>query len=465
MEVLKPAKNRFVLFFVGFLIALSAWGLQIPYVVVFLLGILGLCICYGQDFLALLIAIFSYTLLPDVLSLAFLFGMFFIYLGKKFFEKDLPFRVYSHELPYYFYLLIMIVGAVTSIMLRGSLRDLAIHFGGFGMMLYILDQMESEERFHKMVVVLVFVTTILALLGIYQYVTGAEIKREWVDTANNAGLHTRAYSIFGNPNIFAEFLVMVTPLTVALFWETKRDGKKTFYIVLFLLQVIALLMTMSRGGWVGLAVAALVFVFFINKRLLLFGIPIMAGGALLLPSSVLSRFLTIFNFADSSTSYRFKIWEITEQVIHDHFLVGVGLGHQPFKYVFETYIRTMPIFHAHNTYLEIFAELGLVGFLVFIFFIFSLWGMGVHYLVGSRSRFRKIFGSALLASMAGLLVHGMFENILYLTKITTTFWILTAFIYGLIRLEKKDRKEIREREHGQEINRKRRSSHEQASLI
>lgn len=436
MEVLREKFNPLIIFALGFLIGGLGLYFQIPYVLVLFLGILGVIFFYDKPLLALLTLVFAYVLVPDLLTLLMAYGIFGLYFFRKLTMREEIFEVQAQEVIPYVYFGLMIIATFTSSMVSGSIRDMAIHTAGLLTMVLILDIARKKEAFHKILVVLSLVTTILALYGIYQYFIGVEIQKEWVDVNSNADMRARVYSVFGNPNIFAEYLVMMVPLTVALFWSTKRDTVKIFYFILFGIQVLALFMTMSRGGWIGLAVAAMVFIFFVKRKLLLFAIPAGAFGFLLLPASIVARFFTIFNLSDSSTSYRFKIWEITGEVIRDNFFVGVGLGHQPFKYTFESYIRTMPIFHAHNSFIEIFAELGLVGFVLFCLFMISIFVVLLKYPLASSDTYERVVGASLIGSFSGMMVHGMFENIFYMTKITTSFWILLGLTYGLARMSK-----------------------------
>lgn len=429
--------NPLLLLALGFVIGGVGLSIKIPFVVLFFAGLIGLMVFFENPMVCLIATTFGYVFLPDLLVLMLLYGTFGLYLFRRFFKKDDPLIVAGHEVVPYMYFLLMVIQTATSVYLMGSLRDLAIHTAGFLYLIFLINEVKTTEQLHGVIVAVVCAATLLALVGIYQYVVGVDIKKEWVDTSSNGAIRARAYSVFGNPNIFAEYLVMTIPLCVGLFWSTKRDGVRIFFLLLFAVQVFSLFMTMSRGGWLGLAVAAFVFICLVRKELLLLAIPLMGAAVFVVPESIVNRFMTIFNFADSSTSYRFKIWEITEAVIRDHFIVGLGLGHLPFKMVFEQYIRTMPIYHAHNTFLQVFAEMGLIGFILFIVFMVSLFVNLARYPLKSEDRYVKIMGAALCASFAGMLFHGMFENIFYMTKITTTFWLLLAISFALVRICKR----------------------------
>ena len=192
-------------------------------------------------------------------------------------------------------MLLIIISTITSIDRTGSFRDLAIHLTSIGFLVVIANNINTKKDFNILVNVLIFSATILALYGLYQYKVGVEMEDKWIDLSNNPDVKTRIYSVFGNPNIFAEYLIMTIPISVALFWNSKKLGKKFLYLVTSLILALALVLTLSRGGWVGFAFGMLIFILLIEKKLLLSIIPIALLGIYFLPQSILNRILTIGN--------------------------------------------------------------------------------------------------------------------------------------------------------------------------
>ena len=245
----------------------------------------------------------------------------------------------------------------------------------------------------------------------------------------------KVYSVFYNPNILAEYLIMLIPISVGLFWYNKEIKKKVLYLGTTLVMTLALILTLSRGGWLGFAFSAFVFILIIERKLLLSIIPISVLGIYLLPQSIINRILSIGNMADSSNAYRLKMWEITRQIIKDNWKAGVGFGHLPFKQTFESYIRTMPTYHAHNTFLEVAAEIGIPGLIVFLFFLFIIFKYGILKIYNSQDRYIKVLGAGVISGLAGVLLHGLVENVLYIPRIIITFWMMISFILTLVRIE------------------------------
>jgi len=405
-----------------------------------LLGFLGVIIILYDIRWGLVAAVFILPFLPDMLSLLFMYSLVGVYLFKELFKEHNPLTKSSVDIPIILYVIVMVISTATSITFIGSFRDLALHLGGLSFVFVIANSITNKKDFNIIVTILVFSATLVALYGLYQYVVGVDIEAAWLDVENNPDVKVRVFSFFNNPNILAEYLVMIIPISVSLFWYTKRLDKKIIFLGTTLIMILALVLTLSRGGWIGFAFSALVFILLIEKRLLLSIIPISLGAIYLLPQTILNRILSIGNLADSSNAYRIKMWGITLDIIRDYPMAGVGFGHLPFKQTYETYIRTMPIYHSHNTYLQTAAETGIPGLIVFLFFLFILFKYSINSLNKTEDRYIRILSAGVLSGVAGVLAHGLVENVLYLPKIIMTFWFMIGFILTLIRI--KDKQEL-----------------------
>jgi hypothetical protein len=108
--------------------------------------------------------------------------------------------------------------------------------------------------------------------------------------------------------------------------------------------------------------------------LLFAGIAAIPFLPLVLPSSIVSRFTSIGNLADTSTSYRVNIWRGTMHMLEDYWSCGIGIGEAAWDTVYPRYslaaIEAAP--HSHNLYLQITVECGIVGLILFLTFIFLL---------------------------------------------------------------------------------------------
>lgn len=428
-------KELIIPLIVGLLFSLLYYYLPIKYLVVGIVVVIGVALILYDVKLGLMAAVFLLPFLPDELALLFMFFLIAVFIYKQSFGEYSPLTKATIDMPIILFLIIIVISTITSISFIGSFRDLAIHIGGICFAFVMMNSVKTKEDFNKIYTMLVFSATLVALYGLYQYVVGVEIEAAWLDVENNPNIRTRVYSVFYNPNILAEYLIFTIPLSVSLLWQSKKLHKKILFLGTTAVTTLALVLTLSRGGWLGFAFSALIFILLVERRLLLSIIPIVVGGVLFLPEVILNRILSIGNLTDSSNAYRITIWDITMDIIRDNWVAGVGFGHLPFKQTFETYIRTMPTFHAHNTYLETAAELGIPGLIAFLLFIFVLFKYGIIRLIKNEDKYISIMAAGVISALGGVLLHGAVENVLYLPKIILTFWILVSFILTLVRID------------------------------
>ncbi len=429
-------KRRELILPVGFgiLFSLIYYKLPLNYFAVAMLGFIAVAMVLYDIRVGIFAGVFIVPFLPDMLNLLYMIFLVGVFFYKGLFKKTNPLTKDSVDLPILLFGIVIILSTITSINVTGSFRDLAIHLAGIGFLVVLVNNIKTKEDFNKLVTIIVIAGTLVALYGLYQYVAGVAMEDKWLDKANNPDVTKRAYSVFGNPNILAEYLIMLIPISVSLFWYSKKLSKKVIFLGTSLILVLTLVLTFSRGGWVGFAFSGLIFVLLVEKRLLLSIIPLGLGAIYLLPQSIINRILSIGNLADTSNDYRIRMWTITLNIIRDYWVAGVGLGYIPFKQTFETYIRTMPTYHAHNTYLEIAAEMGIPGLVVFLMFIFILYKYAIKKLIDGKDNYIKIMAAGVLSGIGGLLAHGAVENVLYLPKIIITFWTLVAFTLALMRI-------------------------------
>ena len=155
---------------------------------------------------------------------------------------------------------------------------------------------------------LVGLGVILALHGIYQYIVAVPIPASWM-THTETAVRTRVYSIFGSPNIMGDFMVMVAPMCAGLAYCVKDTKWKIAAWIGTILMCFACLFTMSRGAWLALAIAAVLFALLIDRRLL--ALMLVCGAVACTLPFVRSRIGYLFTpqFADSNArGGRAKRW-------------------------------------------------------------------------------------------------------------------------------------------------------------
>lgn len=320
---------------------------------------------------------------------------------------------------------ITIVGnTFLSLSQRGSFRDFIIHIVAIGILFMLVHSKKSKKDIYLISVFFTLAATIVSIYGIYQFFNGVPMGSGWVDASQNPDLKVRVYSVFENPNLLAEYLIMIIPISVALFFYSNSYVKKAFFALTTIIMLLCDGMTYARGSWLGLAFSMILFILLVDFKKLFLLIPLSIGSLFFMPSSILQRIRTMGSLKDSSFIYRFNTLNMSMEILKDYWFSGIGIGYLTFREVAPFYIRTMDPYHTHNTYLQIAIELGIVGIFLFVALMFVLFKMAVKSILNTKSEFTKYFTAASIASLSAMLVNGVAEHILYNPKIILVFWFI-----------------------------------------
>jgi putative inorganic carbon (hco3(-)) transporter len=174
--------------------------------------------------------------------------------------------------------------------------------------------------------------------------------------------------VVGDPNYFTVSALFALPIAYYVMTERKGGWERWFCAGCFLLIALAVTVAASRGGFLGLVVAFVLIAIRSRKRTrnVLGAAGLCLALALIAPSSPLDRLLHPSKSDKESTNIRSELWSIGWKMIQQHPITGIGLGN--FKPMVEDYADDDFRFRmvAHNSYIEIAAELGIPGLCVFL---------------------------------------------------------------------------------------------------
>lgn len=230
----------------------------------------------------------------------------------------------------------------------------------------------------------------------------------------------RAISTFPDPHMFSIYLGLTLPLALGLYFFSK----KKIYLALSLVILLADLLTFSRGGYIGLAAGLLFFLLVIIKNKKLNPKKILVGFALALvfltfifKSPIGNRFLTSFNAKEGSNVGRIETWKEAVGIIKNN-LLGVGLGNYALERKATADYRE-PIY-AHNLYLDIASETGIINAIIWIaLIVFSM----RSFVKKSEKNILWLGGAASLVIFS---VHSIFETALFSVQALPLLLIIIA---------------------------------------
>ena len=319
-----------------------------------------------------------------------------------------------------------------------SVRFFAFHLTGFLIVLLVVSCVRKYEQLQLMAVLAVVGITVAALYGCYQGYIGVEVVPSQQDMIVNEGMPGRVYSFFDNPNNFAELLAMLIPLDVALLLNAKGWRGRLLSLFSLGVCVAAIGLTYGRASWLGLALAVVVFLGLMNWRFIPLFIVLGICAIPLLPETIYNRILTIGNTQDSSTRYRFSIFEATGELLKTYWLRGVGLGSDVMQAVFRAQYPPMsngayPI-HTHNNYLQMWVEAGIVGAVAYVALLLHQLKAGVKSVLACTDRRVKSMLSAALAGLCGIMLISVAEYTWFYPRNMFVFWFLMGLIGAGVKL-------------------------------
>ena len=191
-----------------------------------------------------------------------------------------------------------------------------------------------------------------------------------------------------------------------------------------------------------------------NRRtiyLILAGVVAVPFLPLVLPDSIVSRFTSIGNLADTSTSYRVNIWRGSIRMLKDYWLCGIGVGEAPWYQVYPRYslaaIESAP--HAHNLYLQVWIETGLIGILLLVFLLFVYFQYSFTFcrelsrthseLAGAadisvrETTAQRLEATAPMCGIVAVLVQGFTDYSWYNYRVYLMFWLVVGLGAACIR--------------------------------
>lgn len=294
----------------------------------------------------------------------------------------------------------------------------------------------SDRDFMRIYLTLVALATLIALHGIYQYIAAVPIPSSWM-THTETSVRTRVYSIFGSPNIMGDFMVMFAPMAAGLAYCTKNRRLQALAWVCAFAMCFGCLFTMSRASWMALAIAIVIFVLLVDRRLLVLLLAAACVGCTL--PFVRSRigFLFTSDFAEANTAGGRAGRKLVAMTLLEQRgkWTGVGLGMFGGAVAMQNQvIDHQEYFYVDNYYLKLLIEMGYVGLGSFLV---TLLGFVVN---SCRALYRtaqqKKAGlstlyplcAGIFAGLCGVLVHCGFENIFEEPYMMAYFWTLAGLV-------------------------------------
>lgn len=345
-------------------------------------------------------------------------------------KKDFKWRFDGVGMCVLLLLAVLLISSLTSFAKIGSLKVWAMYLVFLGFYFVVINTVKTKEQLYGLMKLLVISGTLVAIYGIMQYAFGWTTSNAWIDEEMFEDATMRVYSTLGNPNVLGEYLLLVLPAAAVYMLKYKwNEISKWAYGAMFLVLALCLVLTQSRGCWIGFFISVFIFVTFYEGKW--WGLIPIALCILpfVVPQSIIDRIMSVGNMEDSSTSYRVYIWMGTLGMMKHYWLGGIGMGEAAFSMVYPFFSYNAIIApHSHNLFLQLLVEAGIAGLGMFIIMqtVFVKKMSDVYRRKEKKSR-DSMLALAMASGVIGFLVQSMFDYTFYNYRVMAVFFMIIAF--------------------------------------
>ena len=279
------------------------------------------------------------------------------------------------------------------------------------------------------------------LNGPYQLINGLII---WYQRPIRGGGLT---SIFNNPNYAGGWLTLIFPLALAIVFINRKRGYKVKSIISLFICVtftICIVLTNSRGAWIGLIVSipivlGRITLFWLMPLILITtatilvtfipNVPLDFQGFIkqFVPEKVFSKFSEIF--LNLKSFPRLDIWKNSFFFIINRPFLGWGASTFSILYLNKTNLSNN---HAHNLFLELAVNYGILVSLAIFLTIFSILLFSYFIIFKKENNLEMIIDRSWWAATFVFILSHMYDVLYYDLRISISSWIFIAGLKAII---------------------------------
>ena len=394
------------------------------------------------------------VLLPFSISIAnapmnvFMGLLIISFLAKKILKKEWTFVRTAINLPLLLLFIITCLSVFNSVNFRDSLRGGILRLFQYILVLFAIAEELKDQKQIKRIVFSIGAGLILASVDeIWQVASGRDFIRGYA-TIVNIGL-LRATASFKDSNTLGIYLSAIAPLIFGLTLYYFKGIKRIALIFVSFIALIGIALTYSRPTLLATYVA----IFFLglarrSKFLVAILIIFTLVSPFLLPKSVKdwAKAVDYNPIRFMCNDDRIAVYLNSLNMIKDHPLIGLGANTYMKNYKkykgFPEYhnIVTLDYMYAHNNFLHMAAEIGLVGLGIFIYLLYKLFRGCANIYKRLDEHFLKVILLSLSACLIAFLINGLTESSLYSSRVAIIFWYITGFSLALDKFAHADRK-------------------------
>ena len=251
----------------------------------------------------------------------------------------------------------------------------------------------------------------------------------------------RLSSFAGNPVYVAKYLELALPLGICLvIWYRKWYTRLS--LGLFCISCLtALILTGARGSWIGIFCSVVLISLIFDKRALIVLVIVCCLTPFIATKATVRRAQAMFDVreylkSDAKAPLTFRVtgWQAALSMIRDYPLLGVGYGKRSYARLFEKYKQHPDVekwAHAHNTFLQVAVETGLLGLAVFVWLVATIFYHGLATFFRLTKSYEKSTLCGIVAGLSALVIHGQITHF-YKLEIALLLWVVVGILFTIV---------------------------------
>jgi len=396
---------------------------------VFLIGGLvgGLLVLYKTE-IGVFATAFLLPLMPTMLILGLVAATALSFFIKVFVTGKIRLRFAAIDMFVLIFALIVALSTAFSFNIASSLPVAAVYLIFIVFYFVVKNTINTRQKFFAVLSIIAVSGLLVAAFGVWQRLTGNFVMTEaWLDAQFFGYGAGRIYSTLENPNVFGKYLIFILVIAFGMIYYFREYLHKFAAIGILGVAALSIIFTQSRGAWLGLIFAMGVFALLRDRRLVILGLIALIIAPFFIPPEVMTRFLSIGDLADTSTSFRVSIWLGSLDMIRVFWPIGIGLGAENFTMIYNLYaFSAAHALHSHNLFLQLIIDFGVSGLAVFFLIMTSFFKSTFVSATAGLDRAMQAAAAVLGAAMLGFLIQGLTDNVWFNYRVLGFFWLIVA---------------------------------------
>lgn len=323
----------------------------------------------------------------------------------------------------------------------------------------------AEKRWQWILFGVLLAAVIQAIIGIYQFRGGSGAAHLWILDYR----YFRAFGTFGQPNPFGALMGLTLPLALGTTWgylvsawQHRQESARWktdvslmgVYGVMAGIILAGLLVSWSRGAWIGFAAAVVMMIWLTPPKFWQGTLAMVVVGSLfvglwsvgLLPASISDRITSftedfsgfkdmrgaVINDDNFAVVERLAHWQAAVRMAEERPLLGVGFGN--YEAAYEKFMLVnwpLALGHAHNYYLNLLAETGIVGLIAYLVMGVVIIRLTFGAIQKANTPIERGMAVGLMGIWTHLSIHSLFDK-LYVNNLFLVIGVLLGLLAVLL---------------------------------